>query len=121
MVVLTIHLCLQMQANRQQNADARAIRVVVTIIISQNKVGHLAMVTRCSILDSHSTDVMDVDENRGRFLRYRTQRKCDELRLLTENHIGTPVGLKRLFTQDFTLTTSTGIVELKFQKRRCPR
>ena len=31
------------------------------------------------------------------------------------------LGLKRLFTQDFTLITSTGIMELKFQKHGCPR
>ena len=29
------------------------------------------------------------------------------------------IELKRLFTEDFTLTTSTGTVELRFLKRRC--
>ena len=35
--------------------------------------------------------------------------------------ITTRAGSKRQFIQDFTLTTSTGIVEKKFQKRACPR
>ena len=41
------------------------------------------------------------------------------LNLFTETHIGTPVGLKKPFTLDFTLTISIGIAELKFQKGRC--
>ena len=43
------------------------------------------------------------------------------LRLLTETHIGTPVWLKRLVAEDFTRTTSLRMMQLKFQKRGCPR
>ena len=50
-------------------------------------------------------------------MRRATIRAGMRLSLLTETHIGTPVGLKRLFTLDFTLTTSIGIMELKFRKR----
>ena len=54
-------------------------------------------------------------------MRRATIRSWMRLSLLTETHIGTPVGLKRLFTEDFTLTTSRGIMELKFQKHGCPQ
>ena len=54
-------------------------------------------------------------------MRRATIRSGMRLSLLTETHIGTPVGLKRLFTEDFTRITSTGIMELKFQKHGCPR
>ena len=43
------------------------------------------------------------------------------LNLLTETHIGTPVGLKKPFTLYFTITISIGIAELKFQKGGCLR
>ena len=42
------------------------------------------------------------------------------LNLLTEIHSGTPVGLKKPFTLDFTLTISIGIAGLKFQKGGMP-
>ena len=40
-----------------------------------------------------------------------------KLSLLTETRTGSLIELKRLFTEDFTLTTSTGTVELRFLKR----
>ena len=39
--------------------------------------------------------------------------------LLTETHTGTPIGLKKPFTLDFTPAISIGIAELKFQKGGC--
>jgi len=45
----------------------------------------------------------------------------DEVKFIDRDCIDTHVGSKRRFTKDFTLTTSTGIVELKFQKQGCPR
>ena len=44
----------------------------------------------------------------------------DEVKLLIVIHTGTHAGSKRRFTEDCTLTTSTGIAELKFQKHGCP-
>ena len=44
-------------------------------------------------------------------------RSGTKLSLLTETLTGTTVELTRLFTEDFTLTTSIGTVELKFLKR----
>ena len=41
------------------------------------------------------------------------------LSLFTETLTGTVVELRRPFTQDFTLATSTGTVELRFLKRGC--
>ena len=41
--------------------------------------------------------------------------------LLMEILTATQVGSNKLFTYDFTLITSTGIVELKFLKHECPR
>jgi len=41
--------------------------------------------------------------------------------LLIEILTGTHIGFRKLFTQDFTLITSTGIVKMKFSKHGCPR
>ena len=46
-------------------------------------------------------------------------RSGTKLSLLTETLTGSLVELKRLSTWDFTLTTSTGTVELRFLKRGC--
>ena len=60
-------------------------------------------------------------ESRTNLLRIspRYIRSGTKLSLLTETLTGSLLELKRLSTWDFTLTTSTGTVELRFLKRGC--
>ena len=64
------------------------------------------------------TQTSAVSEHADKFGHYPL---WDEVKFLTETHIGTLVGLKKPFTLDFTLAISIGIAELKFQKGGCLR
>ena len=52
-------------------------------------------------------------------IRPRITRSGTKISSLTKTLTGTLIELKRLFTYDFTLTTSTGTEELRFLKHGC--